>query len=277
MLWALLLQMSLTARGAQTRPPFQKVMIVIFENTDYEHALAKPFFGKLAKEGALLTGYYGVAHPSQPNYVAMVAGDTLDIDSDSNIDLDAVNLADRLDAKKKTWKIYADDYPGGCFLKARSGKYARKHVPLLSFTDVTGDPARCANIVDSSQLAADAKAGALPDFSMYIPNLNHDGHDTGPEFADKWYAQTFGPLIEDPAFMRGLLIVTTFDEDEDAGGDNRVYTSLYGAGVLRGAVSAIRYDHYSLTRLIEDAFGLSTLGRKDATASPIEDVWQTAR
>ncbi len=277
MLWTLLFLLNLPARAAQTRLPFQKIMIVVFENTDYEHALARPFFGKLAKEGALLTGYYAVSHPSQPNYIAMVAGDTLGVDSDGNIDLDDVNLADRLDAKKKTWKIYADDYPGGCFLKSRSGKYARKHVPLLSFKDVTGDPARCANIVNSSQLAADVKAGALPDFSMYIPNLNHDGHDTGPEFADKWYAQTFGPLIADPEFMRGLLIVTTFDEDEDAGGDNRVYTSLYGAGVLRGAVSALKYDHYSLVRLVEDAFGLSTLGRNDAAASPVEDVWQTAR
>jgi acid phosphatase len=253
-------------------------MIVVLENTDYEHALNKPFLGKLAREGALLTGYYAVAHPSQPNYVALVAGDTLGVTDDSNVTLDAESLVDRLEAAKRTWKVYAEGYPGGCFLKKRSKKYARKHVPMLSFKNVTENPARCARIVNAVDLQRDVEEGALPDYSLYIPDLDHDGHDTGAAFADKWYAGAFGPLLNDPRFVKGMLLVTTFDEDEDREGrNNRIYASLYGAGVMPGAVSAARYDHYSLTRLVEDAFGLKSLGRRDADAPPIIGVWRSAK
>jgi hypothetical protein len=255
-------------------------MIVIFENTDYEHALRRPFFSKLAHEGALLTGYYAISHPSQPNYIALVAGSTLGVDSDRNRDLDDLNLADRLDAAGKTWKIYAEGYPGNCFLKSRSGNYARKHVPFLSFTDITQDPARCARIVNAAQLASDLKNGTLPDYSLYIPDLDNDGHDTGVDFADKWYEGAFGPLVSNPKLMNGLLLATTFDEDEDGGDSpgeqNHIYASLYGASVLPGAVSANRYDHYSLLRLVEDGLGLRSLGREDASAKPIDGVWQDA-
>jgi hypothetical protein len=32
-------------------------------------------FATLAKEGILLDQYYGVTHPSEPNYIAVVGGD----------------------------------------------------------------------------------------------------------------------------------------------------------------------------------------------------------
>ncbi|MBI3553197.1 MAG: hypothetical protein HY077_11930 [Elusimicrobia bacterium] len=255
-------------------PSFKKVMIVVLENTDYDHALGQPFLGKLARQGALLSGYYAVDHPSQPNYVALVSGDTLGVDSDKNVSLDETNVADLLEAAGKSWKIYAEDYPGRCFLDAKSGLYARKHVPLLSFKDVAGDPARCARIVDAAQMAADLKAGGLPDYSLYIPNLENDGHDTGADYADAWYARVFGPLLDDPAFTKGLLLVTIFDEDENDGGDNRIYASLYGSGVAPGAVSANRYDHYSLLRLVEDGLGVGNLGRRDSSAAAISGVWK---
>lgn len=260
---------------APFQPGFKKVMVVMLENTDYKEALVQPFLAELAKRGALLTNYHAVAHPSQPNYVAIVAGDTLGCADDEQIDFSAStrHLGDLLEAKGKTWGVYAEGYPGKCSTKMHAGKYARKHQPFMSFKNVTKDPSRCANVKPAKALDADAKAGRLPDFSLYVPDLDDDGHDTGSPFASKWLAAAFGPRLDDPAFMKDLLVVVTFDED---GGtkDNRVYAALIGAGVKPGSKSAARYTHYSLLRTVEDAFALGTLGRNDATASRIEGIWR---
>lgn len=39
------------------------------ENTDFATAASSPTFQKLAQEGLLLDGYYGLTHPSEPKSV----------------------------------------------------------------------------------------------------------------------------------------------------------------------------------------------------------------
>ena len=167
----------------------------------------------------------------------------------------------------------AEQYPGNCFLGTTSGRYARKHVPFLSFTNIQSDASRCGNIVDSSVLANDIQNGTLPDYSLYVPNLNNDGHDTGAAYADNWLSTTFGPLLQDPKFTKDLLLIVTFDESESTGA-NHIFTVMVGDGVAPGSVSAQAYNHYSLLRTIEDEFGLGTLGLGDASATPITDIWK---
>jgi hypothetical protein len=66
------------------------------------------------------------------------------------------------------------------------------------------------------------------------------------------------------------LLVITFDEN--AGGTvHSIPTIIVGANVRPG-VYAERFDHYGLLRTIEDAYGLTPLGRaKDA--SPLSKIW----
>lgn len=262
-----------TPKASSDAPSFKKVIIVVFENADPAEALAQPFFSQLAQKGARLSEYYAVGHPSQPNYIALVGGDTLGVDSDRTVTLEDTNLADLMEAAGKTWKLYAEDFPGDCSLRSTSGAYARKHAPLLSFKNVQDDPKRCARVVEGSAFFSDFAAGALPDYSLFVPNLDDDGHDTGVDAADQWFSRKFGPLLDDPKFGKDTLLVATFDEDDGAG-DNRVLTLLYGPGVTPGYVSGNRYDHYSLLRTVEDALGLGTLGRQDASAAPIAGVWK---
>jgi hypothetical protein len=127
---------------------FNKVLVIVFENTEYLNALKQPFFSSLTKEGALLTNFKAATHPSQGNYVAMIAGSTFNIINDKPIDINDRHLGDLLEEAKKDWKVYAEDYPGNCFTGKTSGDYARKHVPFMSFVNVQKDPARCAKIVE---------------------------------------------------------------------------------------------------------------------------------
>lgn len=255
--------------------PFRKVLVIVLENEDYAQAAAQPFLKKLMARGATLTNYYGVTHPSQPNYIAMIAGDTLGVDGDGRVDLPGRQLGDLLEDKGLSWAAYAEDYPGGCFLGAGSGNYARKHLPFLSFTRVSEDPARCARVKPAAALETDLAAGGLPAYSLYVPDLNDDGHDTDVSAADAWLARFLGPKLDDPRFMSGLLVVVTFDEGA-LGSDNQVLTVLVGDGVVPGAASAARYDHVSLLKTVEQGLGLGDLGRGDASAAPIDGVWKAA-
>lgn len=273
----LLLALAALARAAAPvevpAPAFHKVVVVVFENASWSQALAQPFFAQLAAGGASLTDYRGVAHPSQPNYIALIAGSTLGVKGDGNVDLDAPHLGDLLEARGKSWKVYAQGYPGSCFLGKRSGKYVRKHVPFLSFKNVQTDAQRCARVVDAGQFEADAAAGTLPDFSLYVPDLDADGHDTGVAAASRWALQAFGPKLKDPVFMKDLLFIATFDED-DYSSSNRIAALLYGPAVAPGSSSGASYTHYSLLRTLEEGFGLPGLGRQDASASPITGIWK---
>ncbi len=264
------------AMAAPARPHFQKVMIVILENTEYDDAMRQPFLKALAKRGALLSDYHAVAHPSEPNYVALVAGDYYGIKDDGQYDLDGKTVADLLEAKHRSWKVYAESYPGHCFTGMHSGTYARKHEPFMSFKNISTDAARCSHIVNASELDGDIRKGTLPDYSLYIPDMNNDGHDTTVAYANDWLKKAFGPRLSDPAFTRGMLFVVTFDESNiyPPQGTNRVATVLVGDSVRPGFVSRTPYTHYSLLRTVEDGFGLGTLGKNDEKARAIQDVWK---
>lgn len=255
-------------------PRFNKVMIIVLENTSYDDAVEQPFIGSLTHRGALLTRFSAETHPSQPNYLALISGSAHGVHDDYNVSIDAPHVGDLLEAKGLQWKVYAEGYPGSCFLGDKAGDYVRKHVPFLSFTNVQTNPTRCSRIVNASQLSQDIQTGTLPNYSLYIPDQRNDGHDTGVSFADEWLSTTFGPLLLDRRFTDGLLLVVTFDEGKSFLSSNRVLTVLLGDSVEPGARSDKAYNHYSLLRLVEDEFALGTLGENDAEAPAITGVWK---
>lgn len=273
----LLLASPLFARPRAAVPPgtgidaVKRVFVVVLENENYDAAIVQPELASLAARGALLGNYYAITHPSQPNYLALVGGATFVTGSDP-VSLPYSHLGDLLEARGLSWKAYAEGYPGGCFLGASTGAYVRRHVPFLSFTNVQNDPARCTRVVPSAQLDADVARHELPAFALYVPDVNHDGHDTGVAVADAATRARFEPLLSNPDFIDGTLFIVLFDEGRTTG-SNRVYCAFLGAGVRRGSVSFTPYDHYDLLRTIEEIFHTGTLNRMDAAAKAIGDVW----
>jgi len=276
---------------AQVRSPapvgthFDRVVIVVMENEGTDQALADPDIASLSRRSAWFSHYYAITHPSFPNYLAIVAGSTFGLDSDHRPPpLKGATIADRLEEKNLTWKSYAEDYPGGCYLGSVAGAgritpfgaptelYARKHVPFLAFASIQNDPGRCARVVGAGQFMRDARAGKLPNYSFYTPNMFNDGHDTSLEASSKWL-QGFIRTLESTVSMRQrTLVVITWDEGGNR--DNKVLTLLLGTVVNPGKYPT-PLTHYSLLRTIEDNFGLSTVGAGDKKASPFpEAVWR---
>jgi hypothetical protein len=253
---------------------FKRAIIVVLENTNYDVAIQQPIFAKLASEGSLFTQFMAEGHPSQPNYIAMIAGDTLGVRNDSPVNLNANHLGNLLTAKGLDWKLYAEDLPSNCFLGTTSGKYARKHVPFLSFLNVQQNPAECAKVVNASEFQKDLANNKVPAFSMYIPNLDNDGHDTGADYAAQWFSNAFGGVLSNSKFMKDTLIIVTFDESEKILQKNQVYTVMLGANVIPGSKVDTLTSHYSVLRTIEDNFSLGNLGKNDAQATSVKGIWQ---
>ncbi len=262
-------------------PSVDKIVIVVFENASEEDVIKLATFKDIAQNSAYFNNFHAVARPSQPNYIALTAAHTYGITSDDKIDLDEKSIANLLDDKKYSWKVYAENYPEnkGCFTddKSDDGLYVRKHNPFISYTYINQDPnGRCKQIVNAqNHFKNDLTSNKLPHYSFYIPNLVNDGHSLmGITAAEEWLKEYFYPLMKQA--NKNTLFILTFDEGNKTPTDpkfaeNKVYTAFYGPMVNQMIISE-RYDFYNLLRTIEELWQLGSLDRNDKTATPITSV-----
>ena len=54
---------------------FDRMVIIWLENTDFAAGQGDPSLAWLAQQGIALNNYFGVTHPSEPNYLASICGD----------------------------------------------------------------------------------------------------------------------------------------------------------------------------------------------------------
>jgi acid phosphatase len=242
------------------------VVIAVEENHSYAELLdarAAPFLASLAARGSVLTQSYAVAHPSQPNYLAMFSGSTQHVTGDScPQSFTSGNLGRSLLDAGDTFVGYSEDQPTVGYSGCSSGSYARKHNPWSDFTDLPTS-------ANQPLTAFPTDFATLPTVSFVIPNEAHDMHSGTIADGDTWLRQHLQAYAAWAALHDSLLVVTA-DED-DYGSANRILTLLYGAHV-RAGTSAQRVDHYSLLRTLEDMYGLPRLGLS-AGAQPISGVW----
>lgn len=255
-------------------PAFDHVFVLVFENKESGSVLGSssaPTFNAYARRYASLTRYYGVTHPSLPNYLALVSGSTHGITNDcTSCVVDGKSLADTLEAAGRTWKTYAEGLPSPGYLGAGSGRYAKKHDPFAYFRSIAGSPARRANIVPLTQLGRDLRAQHLPDFALVVPDLCNSMHDCSVRVGDSWLRRTAAPLLRLP----NTVVFVVFDEGSSSiRGGGHTAALVLGTAVRPGARFARPSGHYGLLRTIEDAWGLPRLGRS-AAAAPITGLWR---
>jgi phosphatidylinositol-3-phosphatase len=257
-------------------PRFRHVVVVVFENKEAGDVVGRgqaPTFDRLARRYASLEDYHGVAHPSLPNYVALVSGSTQGITNDcTDCSVSAPSLADTLERAQRTWKTYAEGLPRTGFTGASFGRYAKRHDPFVYFDDVASSPARLRRIVPLSAFRRDLAANRLPSFSLVVPDVCHDMHDCPVATGDAWLASFLRPVLGSKA-MRGSVVFVVFDEGtSSAGGGGHVPALALGPLVREGAATQAALDHYGLLRTIEQAWGLPLLG-ESRKATPITGIW----
>ena len=254
-------------------PNFEHIVIIMFENKEFGTVIGNPLmpnYNRLAREYTLLTQYYAVRHPSLPNYIALMGGDTFGIDSDcSDCFIDAPSLPDLIEASGRTWKTYQEDMPEPCFLGSK-GDYVQKHNPFIYFDPIRLDGARCERtIVPLTALQTDIETASLPNFIFITPNLCNDAHDCPLDVADAWLTELLSRLVPAlDATGESYLLVMLFEEGQgnhsccglplEAGG--RVPVVFYSPSVKNGFEDSTPYTHYSLLKTISTAWGLPLLG-----------------
>jgi phosphatidylinositol-3-phosphatase len=260
---------------------FDHIFVVIMENHGYDEIIGNPdapFLNQLATEYGVATNYVSVSHPSLPNYLALTSGDTFGISTDCTDCFQAgPNLVvDRVAASGRSWRAYMESMPSPGYI-GDAYPYMQKHDPFVYYDDLRTDPAQLANVVPASQLAADLEtAQRTPAFGWITPNMLNDMHDGTVAQGDAWLSRQIPQLVSAPAWtQQQSLLVITWDEDDNAPG-NRVVTLVISDQVPAGFRSSAAYNHYSLLRTIEVAWGLAPLTTNDAQAAVMSDFFTGA-
>jgi hypothetical protein len=260
---------------------FDHVLIIVLENQDYRDVLADPDFQRLASRGATFSDFQALFHPSYPNYLSMISGRSVPTHGDLQVNVDFRTIADSLEEHHLSWANYAERYQpapgGGCNLHSSAEKYARRHVPFLSFSRV--QKASCRGVVPADRFENDLRMGTLPNYMFYSPDLDHDGHDPvhdphqGLAKANAWLRGFLEPLFSSAAFTKDTLTIVTFDESESHQKVNPILTVFLGDMVQPG-VTPGHYNHFNVLRTIEDNFGLEPISTGDGGAAPIPGIWK---
>lgn len=270
--------------------PIKHIIILMMENEEYGDVIGSsdaPYETMLASQYAIAGDYFAVTHPSLPNYLALVAGDTFGFSTDClpvtcTLPYQVTTVANLLNAKHLSWREYAESMPTNCSQTTSvDGLYDPEHDPFVYFSDVTGNygtgstsPYCDSHVVPLDQFWTDSIKDNLPAYSMITPNICDDAHSCQLPAGDTWLSTYVPLIINSPSFSSTALFIVYDEGTTGLGpGGGQVVCLLVSPFAKHGYVSTVEYTHYSLLATVEAIFGLGNLGRNDATASPMSDLF----
>lgn len=254
------------------------IIILMMENKSYADIVGNrdaPYINSLIHQYSFADHYLAVAHPSLPNYLALLGGSTFGITSDCvDCFVSSSTLVDQLEQMHKTWRAYMESMPSSCFI-GDAYPYVQKHNPFIYFDRIRTDTHRCQSIVPYPQLSFDFRSPyTTPTFAWITPNVCNDMHSCSVATGDAWLAGHLPQILQSPAFTRqNSLLILTWDEEEGSGA-NHVPAIFIGNSVKHGFVSSLPYTHYSLLHTIETIWGLAPLTASVSQSPLIGDIFQ---
>jgi hypothetical protein len=230
-------------------------------------------------------------------------------------------VADQLDTKKLTWKSYQESLPptgangvdnaDGAFsnltdfskftpaqkpaitVASLVNLYAVKHNPFAYFKSLQTS-ANLAKTVDFGTLYSDLATGAVPNYSLIVPNqcndqhgrdnngpyCNEDPNDNGKLSGLNPVLMQLGDIAVDrlvtaihasPVWKKGHnAIVMVWDENDYFPGiKNDVVLTVDTNYGVTGVKSDKRYNHFSLLKSVEAGFGLPCLNHACDSANAV--------
>jgi len=184
-------------------PHLNHVFVIMMENTGSATLLTPSnpttFIRSAVTTYGFESSYYGVTHPSLPNYVAATSGSTWGSNNDNEAQATAgyfnhTSLFDEMNQAGVTWKGYMESMPsagyrynfGDCTTGANPtctggagshhALYVRRHNPFMQYPDIFNNPAQADKVVPLTQLTTDLANNAVPQFSWITPNICNDMH-----------------------------------------------------------------------------------------------------
>lgn len=292
--------------------PLDHVFMVYLENKGVSQIVGSPnapYLNSLIDTYGYASSYYGLTHPSDPNYYPIVGGSDFGFNYNcpSNcFPVGTPNLVDNIEATPDlTWAGYAEG--GGGYTTPTD------RLPFLAFTDFYNDPDRvAAHLFDISEMAGDLEVpDDAPNYVWFAANdeTNMEGptdvpfgilhwalgflnprHQYNVAAGDEWLRGPIETIMNSPTWQdpnHKSAIFVTFDEDYNnittgVGNEGNHIVMIVipneaaiEAGMVEGPfVAGGRYDHYSLLRTIEEALGLTPLTNNDRYAVPMNEFWE---
>jgi phosphatidylinositol-3-phosphatase len=248
------------AAGAATQHGSHRlnhIFVVFLENNSRKQVIGNPnapFLTSLASTYGQATNYWGVTHPSLPNYVATISGSNWFVNDDNPHNRFAhTNLVDQLESHHLTWAAYMDAMPRTGFLGSQwpsyAALYANKHNPFVLFGDIRHNPNRMDHVKPYTDFAGDLASSHVPNFVFISPDQCNDmhggvysavpGHPETPcpypssnkrndpaqvklvHQADGFLQGAVGAIMASPAWRQGSAIFIVSDEGSyDNDGDH---------------------------------------------------------
>jgi hypothetical protein len=281
-------------------PRYNHIAVIMDYNEDFNsifHYKFAPNINKLASEFGIASNYFTVTDPGVANDMALLTGNGFGIsDSLSYWDqqLHVSSLLGQLDSAHKTWKEYVQNLPypgylGNCYplwcVITDSLYNQAQFNSLPDLSSVVDNPAEARKMVPDTELATDARAGRLPNFSFIVPNECSEMHGGPPwcedssntlhqqdgndliSAGDSYIGKVTKEIMSGPQWKHGnnAIVLTLAEGDTNAGccdvktGTGHVLTVVITSHGPRHLVDATPFNHYSLLLTIERAFGLPCL------------------
>lgn len=231
------------------------IFYIMMENHGYNEIIGNtadaPYLNYLAKTYGTARHYYGITHPSLPNYLSAISGsfqgiwDDCNPGSDVTCEPEAFNssltnaqysnaanqphlfngqtIVDQLEAHQLTWKAYMQSLPSTDAASDNYNNYAVRHDPFVYFANIQNNSARMQRIVPFTALSQDLQSGSVPNFAWISPDVCNDMHGTDScssydsliKQGDTFIHSTVQEIMSSAAWKEGAAIAITWDESGD--------------------------------------------------------------
>jgi hypothetical protein len=240
------------------------VFLIMLENHSQSSVIDDanaPFITSLAHKYAMAANYYGVTHPSEPNYVATISGSNWGVNDDQPTNkYDHLNIVDQLEQHHLTWAAYMESMPSAGFTGTQypssAALYVNKHNPFVLMNDISSSPKRLAQIKPYTDFAADMKAKTLPNFVWISPNQCHDMH-----------GGVFAPVASDGSDGTPCPYGSTKDDANDAALKQKADAFVKGAVDAITATTAWKTGRTAIFIVTDE---------NDFTGNATTDGWESA-
>ena len=284
------------AAWADSPIPVKTVFIILMENHNWSSGSSGilgttncPYINNtLLPIASYCSQYYNPPgnHPSEPNYLWLVAGANFGILNDnppSNNHQSSTNtLFTQLDHSGLSWKAYEENITGLVCPDVDDGEYAVRHDPFVFFDTVRNNFSYCTNHVRPyAELARDLQSNTVARYNFITPNLTNDMHDapcsgcSSRVSGDAWLSHQIPKIMSSQAYSNNGAIFITWDEGAGTsdGPIGMIVLSPLAKG--HGYNNSIHYTHSSTVRTMQNIFGLRPYLADAANATDLSDLFVT--
>ena len=280
--------------SAQNVPKSSHVWLITEENHSYEDVVGSsqmPYYNQLLKQYGLATQFYANQHTSLPALMWFVAGASVEPNNQTtSCQHGNDNIVRELLQHGYSWRSYQENLPYAGYQGLFGGpnnSYARRHNPLVDFTDVCPGTGQDKNSVPYSQMAQDFAQGDPVNYVYITPSMDEDAHNGSLQAADQWLQAHVPAILARPEFMPGGdgLLFVVWDEgtltdyrcssNVQQGCGGRTATLIIGPQVKPDYKSAVTYHNENVLKTVCVAMGISTCPGAAQNAAPMADFFTT--